>query len=149
MVSPYLTPIRGWDSVLQFTRFVMSRGTEKLEIVTCPPLANNHTLDAPNLITHGEAELIEAAGVSLKIRDTKLHAKLFYFEFEDPRRYAAFIGSSNFTAGGFERNDEIMVRIEHPDDRIEVRRQVDRLSMYGSFPYNVWKTRRVTGKGLK
>jgi phosphatidylserine/phosphatidylglycerophosphate/cardiolipin synthase-like enzyme len=142
IVSPFLTPVKGWASVLEFTRFVISRGTQTLEIVTCPPLLDDHGQISPNIITRTEADLISAEGVSLKIRECNLHAKLYYFEFEDPKRYAAFVGSSNFTAGGFERNDETMVRIEHPDDHGEVLKEVTRLSTYGSFPYHVWKTRR-------
>lgn len=149
IVSPFLTPVKGWASVLQFSKFVLSRGTSKLEIVTCPPLNDNHGMAWPNCITLSEAELIEAEGVSLKIRETNLHAKLYYFEFEEPARYAAFIGSSNFTAGGFERNDETMVRIEHPDDREEVRREVARLSTQGSFPYQIWKSRKFTMRAPK
>lgn len=146
IVSPFLTPVKGWNSVLEFTKFVISRGTEKLEIITCPPLFDNHGQDRPNIITHTEAELIAAEGVSLKIRENNLHSKLFYFEFEDPKRYAAFIGSSNFTQGGFERNDETMVRIEHPDDHDEVLKEVNRLSTFGSFPYHIWKTKKFTEK---
>ncbi len=139
--------MKGWGTVLEFAKFVISRGTERLEIVTCPPLADDHKQDSPNVITRNEAELISAEGVSLKIRETNLHAKLYYFEFDDPKRYAAFIGSANFTMGGFERNDETMVRIEHPDHHSEVLREVTRLSTFGSFPYHIWKTRKFTGKG--
>jgi phosphatidylserine/phosphatidylglycerophosphate/cardiolipin synthase-like enzyme len=146
IVSPFLTPVKGWKSVLEFAKFVLSRGTQKLEIVTCPPLPNNHGQANPSLITLAEADLIEAEGVSLKIRDTKLHAKLYYFEFHDPKRYAAFVGSSNFTLGGFERNDETMVKIEHPDDHAEILREVTRLSGLGSFPYYIWKTKHLTRK---
>lgn len=146
IVSPFLTPVPGWATVLEFAKFVISRGTKKLEIVTCPPIADNHGQARPNIITRTEAELISAEGVSLKIRETNLHAKVYYFEFEDPKRYAAFIGSSNFTYGGFVRNDETMVRMEHPDDHAEVLKEVTRLSTLGSFPYHIWKTRKFTGK---
>ncbi|AYZ66753.1 NgoFVII family restriction endonuclease [Burkholderia multivorans] len=149
IVSPFLTPVKGWESLLQFSKFVLSRGTSKLEIVTCPPLNDNHGMERPNCITRKEAELIEAEGVSLKIRETNLHAKLYYFEFEEPARYAAFIGSSNFTSGGFERNDETMVRIEHPDDHSEVLREIARLSTNGSFPYQIWKSRKLTMRAVK
>lgn len=149
IVSPYLTPVRGWNSVLHFSKFVLSRGTEKLEIITCPPLKDDHGLERPNYITQSEADLLEAEGVSLKIREKNLHAKLYYFQFEEPRRYAAFIGSSNFTLGGFERNDETMVRIEHPDDHPEVLREVQRLSTHGSFPYYIWKSRKFTMRTTK
>lgn len=149
IVSPYLTPVRGWQSLLQFSKFVLSRGTDRLEIVTCPPLSDDHGQTNPNIITRSEADLLEAEGVSLKIRDNNLHAKLFYFEFDDPKRYAAFIGSSNFTLGGFDRNDEVMVQIQHPDDQSEVLKQVSRLSGYGSFPYHIWKSKALLGKAAK
>lgn len=149
IVSPFLTAVRGWGSVLHFSKFVLSRGTSKLEIVTCPPLSDNHGLEWPNCITQSEADLIEAAGVLLKIREPNLHSKVYYFEFADPKRYAAFIGSGNFTSGGFERNDETMVRIEHPDDHLEVLREVERLSAYGSFPYHIWKSRKLMRRTTK
>lgn len=149
IVSPFLTPIKGWDSVLQFSKFFLSRGAEKLEIVTCPPLDDDHGMERPNFITRTEADLMEAEGVSLKIRETSLHAKLYYFEFKEPRRYAAFVGSSNFTAGGFERNDETMVKIDRLDDHAEIRREVERLSGLGSFPYYIWKTRNPAKRNRK
>jgi phosphatidylserine/phosphatidylglycerophosphate/cardiolipin synthase-like enzyme len=144
IVSPFLTPVAPWESTLAFARFVIARGAEKVEIVTQPPLPD-HALDR-NKITLAEAELIEAEGVLLKIRDTDLHSKVYVMRYADPERTVAFIGSSNFTQGGFERNDETMVQIGHPDDMPVVEREVSRLTTYGSFPFYAWKATKLGKK---
>jgi phosphatidylserine/phosphatidylglycerophosphate/cardiolipin synthase-like enzyme len=141
IVSPFLTPVAPWESTLAFARFVIARGTEKVEIVTCPPLPD-HATDR-NKITFAEAALIEAEGVSLKIRDNNLHSKVYLMRFAEPERAVAFIGSSNFTQGGFDRNDETMVQIEHPDDMPAVERELVRLTTYGSFPFYAWKATKL------
>jgi len=84
--------------------------------------------------------------VSLKIRDTNLHAKFYYFEYHDPSRFVAFVGSSNFTIGGFQRNEEVMVRIAQPADRPAVAKALNRLCGLGSFPYNAWKASELLKK---
>ncbi|MGJ3701931.1 phospholipase D family protein [Variovorax sp. AFSI2.2] len=146
IVSPFLTPVKPWSSVLEFARHAISRGTDRIEIVTCPP-ADDAAVGQQNVIRRAEASQLEAEGVSLKIRETSLHSKLFHFEFDAPKRYTAFIGSSNFTQGGFERNDETMVRIDNPDHEAAVEKELKRLTGFGSFPFYVWQASKLTSKG--
>jgi phosphatidylserine/phosphatidylglycerophosphate/cardiolipin synthase-like enzyme len=138
VVSPFVTAIAPWKSVTDFFAFAQRRGIESLELVTKPP--NNKASNG--VLTFSEADAISKLGVNLKIRDTNLHSKIYFFGFDDPRRYAAFVGSSNFTQGGFEVNDESNVLIQHPDELVTVRRELDRLCGQGSFPFHNWRARQ-------
>jgi phosphatidylserine/phosphatidylglycerophosphate/cardiolipin synthase-like enzyme len=138
VVSPFVTAIAPWKSVTDFFAFAQRRGVDSLELVTKPP--DNKASNG--VLTLTEADAIAKLGVNLKIRDTELHSKIYYFGFDDPRRYAAFIGSSNFTKGGFEVNDESNVLLQHPDEHVTVRRELDRLCGQGSFPFDSWRSRK-------
>jgi phosphatidylserine/phosphatidylglycerophosphate/cardiolipin synthase-like enzyme len=137
VVSPFVTAISPWSSPSEFFAFAQRRGVESLELVTCPPDAKASS----GVLTFEEAEAIAKLGVTLKIRDTDLHSKIYYFGFEDPSRYAVLIGSSNFTKGGFEKNDETNVLLQHPDELRTVRRELERLCGHGSFPFHSWRAR--------
>lgn len=139
IVSPFITPVPPWKSVLEFTRFVIGRGVEHVQFVTCPPVLKGGP--GEKFITLAEAELLEADGVSVKIRENHLHAKFYFMGYQEPERFVAYVGSANFTLGGFERNDESVVQIQHPEDFPRVRKEVERLTGLGSFPFHAWKAR--------
>ncbi len=128
------SPCKG---VLEFCEFVLGRGTSQITIVTRPPESQGATL------RRVEAEQIEVAGVDLRIRKSPdLHSKIYFFAYDDAV-FAAFIGSANFTKGGFEDNDETMTMIQNLEDRPEVQRELNRLTMFGSYPYSSWKAIRA------
>lgn len=138
VVSPFVTAISPWPSVTAFFEFAQRRGIESLELVTKPP--NN--LASNGVLTFAEATAISQLGVTLKIRDTDLHSKIYFFGFEDSKRYAAFIGSSNFTKGGFEVNDESNVLVQHPEELPSILKELGRLCGQGSFPFDSWRARK-------
>lgn len=136
IVSPFVTNIPPWRSTAEFCAFLFKRGVTGLIIVTRPPDGSNGCL------TKVDADQLESSGVDLRIRtDPDLHSKVYYFQY-DEQTYAAFIGSANFTKGGFVDNDETMAMIQNLDDHSEVQREVTRLTAFGAYPYSHWKTRR-------
>jgi phosphatidylserine/phosphatidylglycerophosphate/cardiolipin synthase-like enzyme len=117
----------------EFARFVLSRGETELMIVTRPPGSESETLSLE------EAEVLVSLGVDLKIRcKPPLHSKIYFFSFIEGD-YTAFVGSANFTKGGFERNDESIACFKDKQYRKTVNKELERLTQVGAFPYNYWK----------
>ena len=67
-----------------------------------------------------------------------LHSKLYQFEFPDGDS-AGFVGSANFTIGGFERNDETVAYFRNMEDNTLISKEFDRLNGHGSIPFIQWK----------
>ncbi len=102
-------------------------------IVTRPPGSERETLSLQ------EAEILVGMGVDLKIRkQPPLHSKIYFFSFQEGD-YTAFVGSANFTIGGFERNDESVAFFRDARHRKIIDKEVDRLTKYGSLPFNHWR----------
>jgi phosphatidylserine/phosphatidylglycerophosphate/cardiolipin synthase-like enzyme len=135
IVSPFMKAYPPWKDVFAFCEFAIKRGISNVTIVTTPPGWHAAAL------SKSEADLIESAGIDLRIRASKLHSKVYFFVYEG-QSYTAFVGSANFTQGGFVDNDETMAMMQRLEDRPEIQREVDRLTTYGSFPYSSWKANR-------
>lgn len=133
VVSPFIGELPVYKDIVNFCRFVQRFDDCTLQLVTRPPTPSTDT------ITLHEAEAIVKLGVDLLIRTSPtLHSKIYYFEFKEGN-HTAFIGSSNFTIGGFKRNDETMAMLRDRIDARKVRAELDRLSGRGSQPYLHWK----------
>lgn len=129
-----------YGPVADFGRQVLAQGCEDFQIVTRPPVGSDGVMGAH------EAELLVAMGVNLVIRDRWLHSKIYQFVFGEGDR-AAFVGSANFTAGGFERNDETVAFLTEAGDNDAVEAELDRLAGPGAAEFGVWKVRsRVLGR---
>ena len=90
-------------------------------------------------MTQTQAEAIVRLGVDLLIRSSpQLHSKIYYFKFGDGTQ-TAFVGSANFTMGGFDRNDETMAMLRDSIDNKRVGAELERLSGRGSVSYLNWK----------
>jgi len=134
IVSPFVTSYPPWKSTAQFCEHVLKRGANRLALVTKPPGSGGATLSGL------EADVLETVGVDLRIRPAPdLHSKIYFFIY-DETVFTAFIGSSNFTRGGFCDNDETMTMIQNQSDRREVSKEWDRISSYGAYPYSHWKS---------
>ena len=136
IVSPFVTPIPGFTSTHDFFRNLANRMPHaSLDFVTAPP--NDRML---NVLSWREANLIEQLGVTLVIRPNKLHAKVYYLRYPEGDS-SSFVGSANFTKGGFETNDETIAfwRRSMPDAEME--RELLRLTGPGSYTLFQWKTR--------
>lgn len=136
IVSPFVTSHPPWESTAQFCEHAIKRGVGRLVLVTRPPDSGGATL------SRLEADVLETVGVDLRIRvEPDLHSKIYFFVY-DETVFTAFIGSSNFTRGGFCDNTETMTMIQRQNDRSEVVREWEKISSYGAFPYSYWKTSR-------
>ena len=138
IVSPFVTTIKPWKSILQFSHFFMARHSRPLTLITRPPSTGNGTL------SDNEARALCNLGVNLKIRNQPpLHSKIYLFEY-DIGDYAAFIGSANFTKGGFEINDETVVCLRFASKKADVLDEIRRFDGRGCFPFSIWQSRKKT-----
>ena len=129
---PYIGKIPPFPSIVELSRTFLSGGHELFQIVTRPPNSGNGTIRLDH------ANLIVALGVDLMIRK-KLHSKVYQFTFPEGDR-AAFVGSANLTAGGFERNDETIAFFRGKADNDAVAVELDRISGYGAVEFAQWKS---------
>lgn len=106
-----------------------------MEIITGIPDAGNGSLSKKH------ADLIVDYGVELLIHTKPiLHAKMYQFTFPEGDR-AAFVGSANFSIGGFERNHEIVAFFTQKCDNDRVAHQFEILMARG-VNYHSWEWRK-------
>lgn len=135
MAVPYITGIPGWEKPSQFSLHVAGNGCE-LSIVTGEPGGSG------GVLSKEQADLMLAHGVNLRIRTSPfLHAKIYQFVFPMGHR-VAFVGSANFTMGGFTKNDEIVAFFSKKSDNDGVARQFERLEA-GGIDYHHWKVKEA------
>lgn len=133
VVSPFIGKLPAFRDIVNFSRTMLQYENCTLQVVTGPPGHQNETL------TSTQADAIVLLGVDLLIRTSPwLHSKIYHFEFQEGIQ-TAFIGSSNFTLGGFERNDETMAMLQGSIDNQRVQAELERLTGRGSMPYSSWK----------
>ena len=133
VVSPFIGKIPPFGNIVDFSRSVLQHENCTFQLVTRPPGKENGT------ITPIQAEAIVRLGVDLLIRVSPcLHSKIYHFEFREGNQ-AAFVGSANFTHGGFDRNDETMAIMRDSTDNRRVNGELERISGRGSVPYPIWK----------
>ena len=140
IVSPYVTPIPGFSSTHEFFSLFTSRMPDaSFRFVTAPP--NNRK---QNALSWEQAKLIDQLGVSLMIRPHKLHSKVYYLRYPEGDS-SSFVGSANFTKGGFKSNDETIAywRSSGPDMSLE--REIARLTGPGSYSLIQWTVKTTAG----
>ena len=139
IVSPFVTPIPGYPSTFEFFGNLANRMPKALfEFVTAPPNDKRQ-----NVLSWHEANLIAQLGVSLMIRPRKLHSKVYYVQYTEGDT-STFVGSANFTKGGFQTNDETVAYWRRSEPDLEVERELARLTGPGSYDLLQW-TIRATG----
>ena len=138
IVSPFVTPVPGFQSTYDFFRRLAVRLPEaSMDLVTAPPHDHRN-----NVLSWQEAQLIAQLGVRLMIRPSPtLHSKVYYVRYQEGDT-SSFVGSANFTKGGFESNDETVAfwRRSGPDHQVE--KELARLTGPGSFDLNQWAVMR-------
>jgi hypothetical protein len=116
-----------------FCNFLSARGTEPecIQIITRPPGSDNG-------MSFETAKLLAGQGIDLLFRPKPcLHAKVYHFEYA--RGYfRTFVGSANFTLGGFERNHELVTEMEGVGANGPCHRELARLAQQGALSYNQW-----------
>lgn len=140
---PYIGRIPGFSSggggIVDFSRFLLARGNVKFRLITAPPGRGG------SAISGEDATGIVNLGVDLMIRDD-LHSKVYQFSFVNGER-AAFVGSANFSRGGFERNCETVAFFRSKADNDAVGRELERIAGYGASPFALWNFRATPKKG--
>ena len=142
IVSPFVTPLPGFASPYKFFESVMNR----LPMVTCVFVTAPPDNRKNNVLSWEEASLIENLGVNIAIRPTSLHSKLYYIRYQEGDS-SSFVGSANFTKGGFEGNDETVAYWRRSEPDAEVERELARLTGPGSFNLLQWKLE--SSRGIK
>jgi phosphatidylserine/phosphatidylglycerophosphate/cardiolipin synthase-like enzyme len=125
-----------FKDVIEFCAFMQRRGTEDIQIVTRPPGAHQ----AMSLTT---AKQLSGMGVKLFIRSTPFyHVKMYHIEYT--RGYfKTFVGSANFTMGGFDRNSELVAELQGSGNATACHREIARMrDSGGALSYGAW-----AGKG--
>jgi phosphatidylserine/phosphatidylglycerophosphate/cardiolipin synthase-like enzyme len=105
---------------------------KSIQIITRPPGSDENALSIEI------AKKLAAEGVEIFIRTNPyLHAKFYHFDYTRGF-YRSFIGSSNFTIGGFVRNHELVAEVEGVGTHSPCHREIARMRDQGAMPYNVW-----------
>lgn len=132
--SPFFDALPApFKNVIEFCRFLQVRGVEKIQIITRPP-----GCDAAAMKVDVARELA-AQGVEIFIRSTPYHhAKMYHLEYRKGY-FRSFVGSANFTLGGFERNYEIVAEMEGVGDASPCHRELKRMQETGgTLTYQAW-----------
>ena len=138
--SPYFGGLPApFDDVLQFCLTQKRRGVDDVQIITRPPGADKTAL-SPEI-----ARELTHQGISLFVRVSPyLHAKFYHFDYM--RGYfRSFVGSSNFTLGGFSRNYELVAEVEGVGVESPCHREIARMRDKGALPYEAWLGRGCPG----
>ena len=142
VAAPYVGRVPPYGSVVGLANFLFTRECESFVLVTLPPQSESEPSNR-GILRLPEADMIAGKGVDLRVR-SRLHSKVYQFLFPGGDR-VAFVGSANFTAGGFEKNDETVAIFREKADNDAVAREFERLAGFGAQEYTHWKAR----KGIK
>ena len=140
--SPYFDRLPApFHDLLHFCILQQRRDVKQIQIITRPPGADNTAL------TGAMAREVARLGVEIFVRNSPyLHAKIYHFDY-DKGYFRSFIGSSNFTLGGFRRNYELVAEIEGVGTRSPCHREIERAQNKGALPYQSWVARGCPGGG--
>lgn len=137
VISPFVTTVPGFKTTHEFFGFLVTRMPDALFIlVTKPPSDIDN-----NVLSHQEANLIARLGVNVVIRKS-LHSKVYYLRYPEGDT-SSFVGSANFTKGGFERNDETIAHWRRGHADVSMEREVARLTGRGAYSlmqWNIWNS---------
>ena len=142
IVSPFVTAIPGFSSTYDFFRFLLSRRPElTIDLVTTPPQDGQN-----GVLSLREAKLIEELGVRLSIRSNPtLHSKVYYVQYLQGDS-SSFVGSANFTRGGFESNDETVAYWRRSGADVQVKKEIARLTGGGAYTLSQWMVKQRQGR---
>ena len=133
IVSPFIGRIPAFGTIVNFARIYLQESDKELLLITRPPGRSE------DLLSNEEAEALCNLGVDLRIRSSPpLHSKIYQFEFPEGDR-TAFVGSANFTLGGFKRNDETIAIFRDSLLNDKVKSEISRLANFGTVPFHHWK----------
>ena len=132
--SPFFGKLpKPFDDIVSFCTFVIKRGVDVIRVITRPPGIDDTAMPIE------AAKTLMINGVEIYIRTSPyLHAKLYHIEYQKGY-FRSFIGSSNFTLGGFKRNYELVTEMEGVGDNSPCHREIQRLlNQNGVVSYDTW-----------
>lgn len=132
--SPYFDRLPDpFKDIIGFCSFLSRRGTDSIHVVTRPPGCD------PQAISIETAKILSTRGVDIYVKVSPyLHAKIYHFEYEIGF-FRTFIGSANFTLGGFQRNHEVVTEVEGVGKNSPCHREIARLQATGgTTTFNSW-----------
>lgn len=134
--SPYFDKLPApFGNVIEFCRFVQTRNDAAIQIITGPPSKR------PSSLPLDDAHALAIQDVEIFVRTKPyLHAKLYHIEYVKGY-FRSFVGSSNFTIGGLEGNDELMVEMIGSGATSPLHREITRLRDLGSLTFQAWLAR--------
>ena len=132
--SPYIGKLfKPFNDIFEFCRQQKLRGTREIQLITSPPRTGSDSS-----ISKEVANNLALEGVEIFFRSSPtLHAKLYHFDY-DKGYFRSFVGSSNFSLGGFENNYELVAEIEGVGVDTPFHREINRLMGPGALPYQNW-----------
>lgn len=140
-ISPFLGSLPDFSSVVEFARFFLRNDDSSFTLVTRPP-RKRPEMGTERVLDEAQAQALVTLGVDLRIRKgPPLHSKIYRFQLLGGAQ-VSFVGSANFTIGGFRNNDETVVFLASPPENTQVNREVARLVGPGAFPYTEWNIRQ-------
>lgn len=142
--SPFFDKLPApFGNIIGFCALMQRRGTEDIQIVTRPPTGSDLTL------TTSVAKQLNEMGVKIFVRTKPyLHTKLYHIEYTTGR-FKTFIGSANFTSGGFERNTELMAELQGSGNDTACHREIARMRDIGALSYEAWVTKGLPTGNLE
>ncbi|MDR7145564.1 phospholipase D family protein [Rhizobium sp. BE258] len=135
--SPYFDKLpKPFEDIMGFCLFLKKRGAQTIHVITRPPG------DDKQAMTVEMAHRLAAEEIEIFIRTTPyLHAKMYHFEYVRGN-FRSFVGSANFTMGGFERNHELVTEIEGVGETSPCHREIQRMqAIGGAMPFAAWIAR--------
>ena len=132
--SPYFGQLPApFMDVRQFCAQQQRRGVASIRIITRPPGKESTSLPisvAKDLVTSGVEVFVYTSPY--------LHAKLYHFEYRKGY-FRSFVGSSNFSIGGFRNNHELVAEMEGVGRNSPSHREIERmLNSNGTVKYEAW-----------
>lgn len=136
LCSPFFDKLPApFDNILEFCALMQRRGAASIQIVTRPPTGKDSTLGI------SVAKQLNEMGVRIFVRPRPyFHAKFYHIEYVTGR-FKTFVGSANFTTGGFERNYELMAELQGSGNESACHREIARMRDVGAMPYEAWVTK--------
>ena len=139
VASPYIGELPSFKTIIRFTQHLLREEGVRLQIITRPP----SLFEGTNYLSLFSANIIVNLGVDLLIRiNPNLHSKVYQFKFREGDQ-VSFIGSANFSKGGFVRNDETVAFFRDPEVNKKVEIELNRLAGFGTFPFEMWKAQNA------
>lgn len=131
--SPFFDKLpEPFKDIVSFCALMQRRGTDDIQIVTRPPIGFSGSM------TPDTAKLLSEMGVQIFVRARPyFHAKMYHIEYESGR-FKTFVGSANFTKGGFERNFELVAELQGSGGGTACHREIATMREKGALTFEAW-----------